>query len=216
MIQADAHHLPLKDDSVDCIITSPPYFGCGYYESPVGLYDWKLGLEDNVEEYAKHIFWALKDCKRVLKEGGVLWLILGDSDNHIPIFMAPQRVAIEMINGGWVLAQEIHWFKTHQMTGRVRCFCHPGSTTEKVYMFVNGGTHRYYDSSSPTGNVWKISPGSWEKNWATLPDALIRNCIMSSTVPGQVVLDPFAGSCAVQRVAEYWDRVGISCDIVIP
>lgn len=211
MIQADALDLPLKTDSVDCIITSPPYFGCESYD---GIF--KLGTEDNVQDYANGMAITLTDCKRVLKKGGTLWLILGDLDNQIPISMAPQRVAIELVADGWILAQEIHWFKTYKMSGHVRCFNHPGSTTEKVYMFVNGGTHRYYDASSHTGNVWQLSPGSWKNNWASLPEALVEKCLMSSTVPSQIILDPFAGSGVVQRVAEYWDRVGISCDIVIP
>jgi DNA modification methylase len=65
-------HLP--DNSVNCIVTSPPYFGLRDY----GV-DGQIGLEDTPEEYVNRIVQLFRECRRVLKDDGTLWLNLGDS-----------------------------------------------------------------------------------------------------------------------------------------
>lgn len=61
------------DNSVDCCITSPPYWGKREYESG------GLGLEDTYESYTENLTSILLEVKRVLKSTGSLWLNLGDS-----------------------------------------------------------------------------------------------------------------------------------------
>lgn len=64
----------LPDESVDCIITSPPYFGLRDY----GI-DRQIGTEDSFEEYLKNLLAVTKECRRVLKKTGTLWWNHGDS-----------------------------------------------------------------------------------------------------------------------------------------
>jgi len=64
----------LDDCSVDCCVTSPPYWGLRDY-GVVG----QLGLESTPEEYTKNLVNVFKEVKRVLKKDGTLWLNLGDS-----------------------------------------------------------------------------------------------------------------------------------------
>jgi DNA modification methylase len=64
----------IPDNSVDCIITSPPYYGMRDYGS-----DAQIGLEKNPEEYIKKLAKVFREAKRVLKDEGTLWLNLGDS-----------------------------------------------------------------------------------------------------------------------------------------
>ena len=66
--------LPLEDESVDCCVTSPPYFGLRDY----GNED-QIGLEETPEEYVQILVEVFKEVKRVLKPEGTLWLNLGDS-----------------------------------------------------------------------------------------------------------------------------------------
>lgn len=65
---------PLADCSVNCIVTSPPYWGLRDYGVPG-----QLGLEQSPEEYVANIVLVFKECFRVLKPEGTLWLNLGDS-----------------------------------------------------------------------------------------------------------------------------------------
>ena len=64
----------LEDKSVNCCVTSPPYFGLRDY----GV-DGQLGLEQTPEEYVENIVSVFREVKRVLKDDGTLWLNLGDS-----------------------------------------------------------------------------------------------------------------------------------------
>ena len=64
----------LPDKSVNCCITSPPYWGLRDY----GV-DGQLGLEKTPEEYVAHMVEVFREVRRVLKDDGTCWLNLGDS-----------------------------------------------------------------------------------------------------------------------------------------
>ena len=64
----------LAADSVDCIVTSPPYWGLRDYGS-----DGQLGLERTPEEYVANMVAVFRELRRVLKPSGTCWLNLGDS-----------------------------------------------------------------------------------------------------------------------------------------
>jgi DNA modification methylase len=64
----------LPADSVDCVVTSPPYWGLRDYGN-----DGQLGLERTPEEYVAHLAQVFQEVRRVLKPSGTCWLNLGDS-----------------------------------------------------------------------------------------------------------------------------------------
>lgn len=64
----------LESGSVDCIITSPPYFGLRDY----GIKE-QIGLEDSFEQYINRLLEVTAECHRVLKDTGTLWWNHGDS-----------------------------------------------------------------------------------------------------------------------------------------
>ena len=74
LINANALHIPLKDKTVQCCVTSPPYWGLRDY----GVSD-QLGLEQTPEEYVENMVAVFREVWRVLRDDGVLWLNLGDS-----------------------------------------------------------------------------------------------------------------------------------------
>jgi DNA modification methylase len=63
----------LEDESVHCVVTSPPYWGLRDY----GV-DGQLGLEPTVEEYVEKMVGVFAEVKRVLRPDGTLWLNMGD------------------------------------------------------------------------------------------------------------------------------------------
>jgi len=65
---------PLEDNSMDCCVTSPPYWGLRDYNSPG-----QIGLEKSPEEYVQKMVAVFNEVYRVLKPTGTLWLNLGDS-----------------------------------------------------------------------------------------------------------------------------------------
>jgi DNA modification methylase len=64
----------LDDNSINCCVTSPPYWGLRDY----GV-EGQLGLEATPEEYVENMVAVFREVKRVLREDGTLWLNLGDS-----------------------------------------------------------------------------------------------------------------------------------------
>ena len=76
IIQGDALEVlkTLPNEAVDCVITSPPYWGLRDY----GV-EGQLGLESTPEEYVERLVEIFRESKRVLKKEGTCWLNLGDS-----------------------------------------------------------------------------------------------------------------------------------------
>lgn len=60
--------------TIDCIVTSPPYWRLRDYGEPG-----QLGLEETPEKYVRKMFIGFKEVMRVLKPAGTLWLNIGDS-----------------------------------------------------------------------------------------------------------------------------------------
>ena len=74
LINSNALNIPLADNSVHCVVTSPPYYSLRNYQV-----EGQLGLEDNLQEYIDNtIRWAA-EVHRVLRDDGVFFLNLGDS-----------------------------------------------------------------------------------------------------------------------------------------
>ena len=64
----------LPDESVQCIVTSPPYWGLRDYKV-----DGQIGLEKTPEEYVAKMIVVFSEVRRILSKDGVLWLNIGDS-----------------------------------------------------------------------------------------------------------------------------------------
>lgn len=64
----------LETESVHCIVTSPPYFGLRDY----GMSD-QIGMEETPEQFIQTLVDVFRECKRVLKNDGTLWVNMGDS-----------------------------------------------------------------------------------------------------------------------------------------
>jgi len=154
-------------ESVDCVVTSPPYYSLRDY----GVKG-QIGLENDFNEYLEKLLTIFDEVKRVLKPTGTCWVVLGDtygrsnsggnlfrgnkeksssSKNSPSLFrnqsiyrksllQIPARFSIAMIDSGWILRNEIVWHKPN---------CQPSSATdrftvdfEKVFFFVK--SRRYY------------------------------------------------------------------------
>jgi DNA modification methylase len=129
----------LPDKSIDCCITSPPYFMQRHY-SDLNV---EIGREDTPEEYVNRICDVFDEVKRVLKDSGSLWLNLGDSyaasgkggansgdgkqgylkgevDTRLfkskryppkSLIGIPWRAAFGLVDRGWILREDIVWNK---------------------------------------------------------------------------------------------------------
>jgi DNA modification methylase len=73
ILNADARQIPLKDNSVQCVVTSPPYWAQRDYEV-----DRQIGLERRYQDFIEAIVSVFIEVHRVLKSDGVAWVNLGD------------------------------------------------------------------------------------------------------------------------------------------
>lgn len=124
----------VSDSAVDCCVTSPPYWQKRQYENG------GIGLEDSPNEYIDSLFEIIKEVKRVLKPSGSFWLNIGDSYHNKSLVGIPWRVALKMIDDGWILRNDVIWNKhkggLHPNTDRF------GSVFENFFFFVKN--ERYY------------------------------------------------------------------------
>ena len=155
------------DESVDCVITSPPYYGLRDY----GVTG-QIGLEESPEQYIAKLVELFRDVRRVLKRNGTCWVNLGDSycgtgdkgewkDPKNPngrngqgvsrnkivdgckrkdLIGIPWMFAFAMRADGWYLRQDIIWSKPNPMPESVTDRC----VKSHEYIFLFSKTQKYY------------------------------------------------------------------------
>jgi len=113
----------LPSDLVQCIITSPPYFGHRDYASsssdPIAVECHEIGREQSPDQYIQDLVAIFTELKRVMKNNGTLWLNLGDTYRDNQLLGIPWRVALALQDSGWFLRSEIIWNKPNAMPSSV-------------------------------------------------------------------------------------------------
>ncbi|OZD65130.1 hypothetical protein CH263_13380 [Rhodococcus sp. 06-1059B-a] len=104
----------LETESVDCIVTSPPYYGLRDYDEP-GQY----GTEATPFEYVERLRALFGELYRVLAKDGTLWLNIGDTYRHKDLLGIPWQVALALKSDGWLLRNAIVWTKPNAMPENV-------------------------------------------------------------------------------------------------
>jgi site-specific DNA-methyltransferase (cytosine-N4-specific) len=151
----------LPTASVDCIVTSPPYYGQRDYGVPD-----QIGLEKHPQEYIERLLQVFRAAKRVLKPTGSLWVNLGDTywsgkgrpqgpDAKQPhrrflrpqdvsgprplctpkqLLLIPHRFAIAMQDEGWIVRNDNVWYKVNPTPDPVDDRC--AAAHEYMFHFV--------------------------------------------------------------------------------
>ena len=97
ILQGDVRHLllTLPDKSIQCCVTSPPYFGLRNY----GM-DEQIGVEPTPQEFVAELVKVFREVRRVLKDDGTLWLNLGDSYVNHPSSAVNRNGVTGTLNNG--------------------------------------------------------------------------------------------------------------------
>jgi site-specific DNA-methyltransferase (cytosine-N4-specific) len=128
----------------------------------------------------------------------------------------PGAIIRSLLLWGWRLRRDITWDKGRQAPEDLRHVGRPREQHERILLFAPGPTRpRFYPSQlTETGSVWTFPPGgSGPAHLAPFPDELARRCILPSTLPGDLVIDPFAGSGTTFRVAKQLGRRAAGIDL---
>ena len=225
----------LPSQSVQCIVTSPPYWGLRDYNIPK-----QIGLEPTLPQFLNRLTSVFFEAKRVLADDGVLWLNIGDGytsgnrgwrapDKKNParamsvrpntpeglkpkdLQGIPWRLALALQNDGWYLRADIIWNKPNAMPESVK----DRPTRAHEYLFMLTKSEQYYydrnaileENGRNKRSVWNINTQAYPgAHFATFPQALIEPCIRSSTRFGDYVLDPFFGSGTTGLEAQHLGR----------
>lgn len=217
----------INSDSIDCIITSPPY--------------WKgFGYEAYFNSYAQYLKWSkqwIYECKRILKEDGTFYLnVINDSEITIRAFELMNIATDELM---FKLHDTIIWYRFNQQ---------PANTTrqltnqcEYIFMLRHSSNNITLDKkcaynknphifkTKNVGNVWEIPFNSGKKSQtgfgrketkskfghSGFPLELPETCILLSTKENDLVLDCFVGTGQTAIACQKLNRnfIGIDLDI---
>lgn len=155
----------LEAGSVDCIVTSPPYYGLRDYK-----HDEQCGREDSAAEYVEGMRARFSELKRILADDGTLWLNLGDSYGHDKNLMGiPWRVALALQADGWILRNAIVWHKPNAMPESVRDRLR--GTYEQVFLFAKNRKYIFgLDEIREPHNPVSIARAGRSRKTAYAPD----------------------------------------------
>lgn len=131
----------IPDKSIDCVITSPPYWQQRVYEDYDGELTDIIGSENTPEEYVENLMKVIRELYRILKDEGSFWLNIGDKFVNKCLMGMPWRVALEMQKEGWILRSDIIW---DQMKGTQSCKDRMRDIYEHVFQFVKKPKY-YFD-----------------------------------------------------------------------
>lgn len=135
----------------------------------------------------------------------------------------PGAVLRELLRRGWRLRLPIVWSKGREAPESLRHVRRGRFAHEMIFMLSPSprpkkkgkpGVRFWPSMLEETGSVWTFKPGgSGPSHLAPFPDELARRCILPSSLPGDLILDPFDGSGTVRRVAESLGRRGVGVDL---
>lgn len=92
--------------SVNCIVTSPPYWGQREY-----MAENSIGLEADFDTYVTNLIQIFRAARDVLADDGSLWLNMGDRYVDKDLVGMPWRIALALKDDGWILRQDVIWDK---------------------------------------------------------------------------------------------------------
>jgi site-specific DNA-methyltransferase (cytosine-N4-specific) len=183
----------LPADSIQCCVTSPPYWGLRDYE-----HDQQIGAEPSPREYVDNLVDVFDAVHRVLRPDGTVWLNVGDGyarnggqgncgpnakvgntkkmiqkrNCKVPevwglkdrdLMGLPWRVAFALQEAGWILRSRIVWIKKTAMPESVKN--RPTNATEELFLFAKQPGY-YYDSKG----VREESGANLRNYWRLGPD----------------------------------------------
>lgn len=193
----------MSDKSVQCCVTSPPYFGLRDY----GV-DGQIGLEGTPDDFVKKLVEVFREVKRVLADDGTLWLNIGDSyagsgkgpagnlgkahnERHMEhtkssglvpdgckpkdLIGIPWMLAFALRADGWYLRQDIIWNKPNGMPEAVKDRC----TKSHEYIFLLTKSPKYFYDAKAIEEDAKTKPGvTWSERksaGATAGNVIVGN-----------------------------------------
>lgn len=185
VVTGDARRTGLAANSVDVVVTSPPY----WQKRDYGHTD-QIGQESTPTAYVAAIMDCLTEWRRVLRPSGSIFLNVGDTYNRRSLVGIPGRIEAEAVDRGWLVRNRIIWAKPggmpeparNRLANRHEYVIHLASKPSYYYDLF--GYSEVVGNGANPGDVWSISP---ERNMgahlAPYPQELVRRAIRLACPP---------------------------------
>ncbi|MGC4957887.1 DNA methyltransferase [Actinomadura citrea] len=185
VVIGDARDTGLEDNSVDLIVTSPPYWKKRDY----GHQD-QIGQEATPQAYVESMMECLDEWKRVLRPTGSVFLNVGDTYHNRSLMGIPGLLEFDAVQRGWLIRNRIIWTKgsgmpepaKNRLANRHEYIIHLALKPGYYYDLV--GYSEHMGNGANPGDVWQINP---ERNMgahlAPYPQELVRRAIMLGCPP---------------------------------
>lgn len=221
-IKGDARQVmaTIEDESIDCIVTTPPYWNLKKYNT-------ESIQAKTLDEYCDELLRVMAEAWRVLKPHGSLWLNLADVYDNRALQALPWRIAMRMMDlQGWTLRNDVVWNKPLGEYGS--SLDHLRNVHEFMFHFVKSAENFYFAEAElrryakqigekanvMPGDVWSIEPEkSAIERYRVSPEALCLLPIVATCPRDGIVLDPYCGTGTTCKVAYDVNRRSIGIDI---
>ena len=193
----------IEDNSIDLVVTSPPY--------NIGMdYGNEYSDTKTQEEYKKWILEVYMQLFRVIKDGGLVCINVGNQRNS----GLPHHTYFLLKEAGFNIVKEIFWYKgLYYIQGETIFVCSKGEEYNKLYQKNDG-----FYSNGQFATVWEMRYKNGESKKKLSHDAffvkqLPRNFILINTKEGDIVLDPFSGTGTTALASKELKRAFIGFEI---
>jgi site-specific DNA-methyltransferase (adenine-specific) len=209
----------IESDSVDTIVTSPPYNKKGLAGGKVkpGNQIWKKfnidysEYDDNLSEsdYNDWMVEILNEMMRIIKPTGSIFFNHKPRRHNNKVHLPTDFISKSNLS----LYQLIIWNRLSSPNIRKDVLL---PCTEHIYWLTKGKPKTFKENLDKQfhSEIWTINPDKGSEHPAPFPEKLVENCILLTTETNDLVLDPFLGSGTTTKIAKTLDRnfIGIELD----
>ena len=224
----------VADESVQLMVTSPPYWNVRDYAHPL-----QIGYNDTIEEYLDKLDEVWREVIRVLLPDGKLALNIGNIYYSEP--KEKRRTTANLTLLAWDRLNKfkelkfmgtIYWKKTTSREGAVLFGSYPypsnfmiSNATEPIFVFRKVGERKVSkeikerskisleDFRAFRDAIWPINGAASDKHTAAFPVEIPRRLIMMYSFVEDIILDPFAGSATTTKAAIDLGRNSVGIEI---
>jgi len=212
----------VKNETIKTIITSPPYWDLKNY-----LTKNQIGYNETYEEYLTRLNKVWKECFRILKSDGSIWININSRTYKKKIYLIPFDIIKEMLKIGFSYKGTFIW---HKPSGIPASPKNLSDHFEYVLFFVKDNSRFNFNKnnlwkddyrlleSGKIGTSWRIvkKAGSVGKDMphpAIYPDELVERIIKLTSNENEFILDPFLGSGTTLAVSKKLNRSCIGYEL---
>jgi site-specific DNA-methyltransferase (adenine-specific) len=215
----------LPSDTIALTITSPPFFDDELYTLTNGSSEFGW---NTYEEYLEHITDVVLELFRITIPGGRLILVLSNSPrtdhtgkilDYWPVIHDTVSLSLKI---GWVLQDEAVWIMEQPAYDGIRMGKVPEIQLiphhDWISVLRKPGSREEVDERLRMTSTWQLpneGPNRlYNRSYGSFPDEFINNCLQCWSLPGDIILDPYAGSGQTIRIALKLKRnaIGIESD----